>query len=252
MQQITLCDFCEALSKLEGKTNAEKAVAILWYHDQKQSDICMTAGQLTKILDNHHLGTPNATQLAEAIKKTKFASDSKKGFTLKPGSRNLIVNWFPDGFDGVQPQIDHAAGFLPEAVWANTRGYIESVCRQINGCFLSAYYDAAAVLLRRLLETLIIEGYEYHKRESEIKKGNGDYFMLRDLVERACGDNGHQGLNLMRDSKSTLKEARDLGNWSAHARRYNAVRTDLKSLQAGIRLTVQDLIQIANLKRGSK
>ena len=71
--------------------------------------------------------------------------------------------------------------------------------------------------------------------------------MLSDLAERACGENGHRGVNLGRDSKKTLKEARSVGNWSAHARRYLANAGDLTKFQAGMRVLVQELIQIADL-----
>lgn len=245
---LSLDDFCEVVKKLK-KTNAEKALAVLWFHDQKRADIAMSARELTRILGDHHVGTANPTLLARAIRETKLASESKAGFLLKPGSRRVIQAWFPADLDGLQPTMDHAAGYLPEAVWRNTRGYIEAVCRQVNGCFKFGYYDAAAVMLRRLLETLIIESYEHLKREAEIKDGGGQYLMLRDLVERACGEKGHAGLNLGRDSKANLKDARDIGNWSAHARRYNAVSTDLTKIQAGVRVAVQELIHIADLKR---
>ena len=101
-------------------------------------------------------------------------------------------------------------------------------------------------MLRRLLETLIIEAFEHLRRESEIKDGAGNYFMLSDLVAHACGDRGI-GITLGRDSKAALKDARNIGNWSAHARRYNAIATDLKNLQSGVRLVVQELIHIADI-----
>jgi len=246
---LTLDDFCEIVKSLK-KTNAEKALAILWFFDRKQADSAMSAGQLTKVLGDHHVGTANSTALGRGIRDTKLASESTSGFTLKPGSRKVIHGWLPADLDGMQPTMDHATGYLPEAVWGNTRGYIEAVCRQLNGCFKSGYYDAAAVMLRRLLETLIIESYEHLKREAEIRDGGGQYLMLRDLVERASGEKGHAGLNLGRDSKATLKDARDIGNWSAHARRYNAISTDLTKIQAGVRIAVQELMHIANLKRG--
>ena len=37
-----------------------------------------------------------------------------------------------------------------------TRGYIEKVSNQINGAYENGWYDACAVMLRRLVETLII------------------------------------------------------------------------------------------------
>lgn len=244
---LSLDGFCEVVKK-SNKTNAEKALAVLWYFDCEQPDVAKSSGQLTKVLGDHHLGTPNQTALADAIRKTKIANESRSGFTLKPGSRKMIRDWFPD-LDGVQPMIDHRLGYLPEPIWRNTRGYIEEVCRELNGSFHHAYYNAAAVMLRRLLETLIIEAYEHLVRADEIKDGGGNYLMLSDLAERACGEKGHKGLNLGRDSKAALKEARSIGNWSAHARRFLAHAGDLTKSQSGVRLLVQELIQIADLVR---
>ncbi|WP_316185326.1 DUF4145 domain-containing protein [Bradyrhizobium sp. SZCCHNRI1003] len=242
---LSLDRFCEVVKKAN-RTNAESALAVLWYFDHEQPGAARTAGQLTKLLGDHHIGTPNQTALSEAIRKSKLANESRSGFSLKPGSRKLIRDWLPD-LDGVQPAIDHASGYLPEPIWKSTRGYIEEVCRELNGSFHHGYYNAAAVMLRRLLETLIIEAYEHHNREIEIKDGGGNYLMLSELAERVCGENGHKGLNLGRDSKKALKEARNLGNWSAHARRFLAHAGDLTKLQAGMRLLVQELIQTANL-----
>lgn len=242
---LSVDDFCDVVKKLS-KSNAEKALAVLWFLDHEQPNIAKTAGQLTKVFSDHHIGTPNQTTLAEGIRKTKLANESKSGFSLKPGSRKVIRDWLPD-LDGMQPAMDQASGYLPEPIWKNTRGYVEVICRELNGCFRHAYYNAAAVMLRRLLETLIIEAYERLSRESEIKNAGGNYLMLSDLAERACGENGHRGLNLGRDSKKALKDARDVGNWSAHARRFLAHAGDLTKLQSGMRLLVQELIQIADI-----
>ena len=244
---LSLDGFCEIVKKLS-KTNAEKALALLWYFDREQPGATRTAGELTKVLGDHHVGTPNQTMLAEAIRKTKLVDVSKSGFSLKPGSRKIIRDWLPE-LDGIQPVMDHNAGFLPEPIWRNSRGYIEEVCRELNGCFQNGYYNAAAVMLRRVLETLIIEAYEHLSREAEIKDASGNYLMLSDLAERACGENNHKGLNLGRDSKKALKDARNVGNWSAHARRFLAHASDLTKFQAGMRLLVQELIQIAELVR---
>jgi hypothetical protein len=242
---LSLEGFCEVVKSLD-KSNAEKALAVLWYFDHEQPDIVKSAGHLTKVLGDHHVGTPNQTTLAAAIRKTKLANEAKSGFSLKPGSRKVIRDWLPD-LDGIQPAMDHALGYLPEPIWKNTRPYVEAVCYELNGSFRHAYYNAAAVMLRRLLETLIIEAYEHLKREAEIKNGGGNYLMLSDLAEHACGEKGHNGINLGRDSKKALKDARNAGNWAAHARRYLAHAGDLTKFQDGMRLLVQELIQIADL-----
>src|SRR5690349_12683034 len=101
---LTLDGFCEVV-RSSNKTNVEGALAVLWYFDREQPGIAKTAGQLRKVLDDHHVGTPNQTALAEANRKSKLANESKSGFSLKPGSRTLIRDWFPD-LGGVQPLID--------------------------------------------------------------------------------------------------------------------------------------------------
>jgi hypothetical protein len=248
---LELHEFCELLGDLD--SNAKKSIAVLWFHDYKAPDVAMSARSLAKILDNHHIGTANPTFLADAIRRTKLCNESKNGFSLKPGSRRIVREWLPAELEGMQPAMEHKSGYLPEDVWRHTRNYVEEVCRQLNGCFKQGYYIAAAVLLRRLLETLIIEAYEYLKRESEIKDAGGNYWMLKDLAERACGDNGHSGLALGRDSKLTLKKLREIGNWSAHSRRYIANLADLTTSlphgKDGVRLLIQELIQIANLQK---
>lgn len=244
---LSLDDFCEHLRSAR-KSHAEMALAILWFRDCTDPGCVMSAGQLAKIIDDHHLGVPHSTRMAEAIRRSRLASETSKGFSLKPGSRRVIRDWFPD-LDGIQPAMDHRTGYLPEAIWKNTRGYIEAVCKELNGSFKAAYYNAAAVMLRRLLETLIIEAYEYLGRESEIKDAKGDYLMLKELVDRACSDRGHRGINLGRGSKDALRESREIGNWAAHARRYTARASDLTKVQSGVRLVTEELIHIANLKR---
>jgi len=64
-----------------------------------------------------------------------------------------------------------------------TRGYLEKIVHQINGSYDNGWYDSCAVMIRRLIETLIIECYEAHNIAGKIKdpKGtNGDYLYLKE------------------------------------------------------------------------
>jgi hypothetical protein len=245
---LSLGDFCELIKGLD-KSNAEKAVAVLWYHDQSTPETSMTAGALTKVMSDHHVGTPNSTQLADAIRRTRLCNEPKGGFALKPGSRAVVRDWFASDLDGVQPRINHAEGYMPEAVWVDTRDYVEKVCRQLNGCFAYAYYDGALVMLRRLLETLIIEAYDHLNRRAEIDDAAGNPLMFGKLVERAKGENNHKGLSIGRNTKNALEEVKKLGDRSAHDRRFNACAADLTKIQVDVRAGVQDLIGVASLKR---
>jgi hypothetical protein len=101
--------------------------------------------------------------------------------------------------------------------------------------------------VRRLVETLIIEAFEAQKREAELKDSIGNYFMLSGLISAA---NGTPGIGLGRDARKTLIDIKDLGDRSAHNRRYNAVKADLEKVQSGIRVAFDELINIAALRHG--
>jgi hypothetical protein len=127
-----------------------------------------------------------------------------------------------------------------------TRSYIERVAHQANGCYAQGWYDASAVMLRRLLETLIIECYEAHKIESKIKDGAGSYLFLRDLVDRLLAETSW---TLGRNVRTVLPRLKELGDKSAHSRRFNAHREDLDKVLGPLRDTVQELVNLAQLGR---
>jgi hypothetical protein len=127
-----------------------------------------------------------------------------------------------------------------------TRGYIEKVSNQINGAYENGWYDACAVMLRRLIETLIIETFEHHKIADKIKNQTGDFLYLRDLIEKTLAETSW---NLSRNTKQALPKLKDVGDKSAHSRRYVAQRGDIQPLIADIRTIVQELTYLSGLKK---
>lgn len=108
-----------------------------------------------------------------------------------------------------------------------TRGYIERVVNQINGAYENGWYDACAVMIRRLIETLIIEMFEAHKIGDRIKNKNGDFLYLRDLIDQTLKENTW---NLSRNAKQALPRLKDIGDKSAHNRFFVAQRGDIQPL----------------------
>ncbi|MDM9385395.1 hypothetical protein QUB80_32595 [Chlorogloeopsis sp. ULAP01] len=242
---MDLEDFCIRLNQLE-LSNAQRALAILWFHDCQNPGICMKASTLARTIYTAGLGNPNPTQLEEAIAKIKLTLKSKAGFKLKPTERDTIKGWLIPILEGVAADVDLEHSYLPEAIWKNTRGYIEKIAFQVNGCFQYGFYDGASVLLRRLVETLLIECYEHDKTQARISDSDGNYFMLSGIIGDAVDKSR---LSLGRKTKLVLRELKAIGDRSAHNRRYNAVRADLEKIRLGVRLVVDELIQLAELRR---
>lgn len=100
-------------------------------------------------------------------------------------------------------------------------------------------------MIRRIVETLIIEVYEAAGRSQDIKDANGEFKMLRDLVTTILADSA---FNLGRDVKKSLPLLKELGDRSAHKRRYNATQQDIENVLSGFRVTVEELLHLAKLK----
>ncbi len=135
---------------------------------------------------------------------------------------------------------------IPKALFMGTRGYIERIANQVNGCYGNGWYDASAVMIRRLLETLIIEVFETYSIAHKIQNTSGDFLYLSDLIDITLAE---KSWNLGRNVKKNLPKLKDIGDKSAHSRRYNAVRNDIdKLLKDNMRDVFQELIYLAKLK----
>jgi len=131
------------------------------------------------------------------------------------------------------------------ALVRGTRTYIEKISNQINGCYENGWFDACAVMIRRLLETLIIEVFEKFGINDRIKNSSGDYLYLKDLINATLIETSW---TLSRNSKSALPKLKEIGDKSAHSRRFNAVRNDILDLKSELRTVIQELIVLAELK----
>jgi hypothetical protein len=190
------------------------------------------------------VGNPNRAQLEKDLRRSPDVIKVDERFQIKAG-RAEYVRKLIGGVDDT-PVVDMTAAYIPKEIWDGTRNYIEKVAVQLCGCWEDHYYDAAAVMLRRLAETLVIEAYERLGRDHEIKDRDGNFFMLGALVDKACGN---PGLNLGREAKAGLIEIKEHGDRFAHNRRINAVRPELERLRHKARVVVEELINIAELKK---
>ncbi len=148
----------------------------------------------------------------------------------------------PPPEEGAPSSEDHIVYF---ALVRGTRPYLERIVHQINGSYEHGWYDASAVMVRRLVETLIIETFERNNLAMKIKDANGDFFLLGELITRLSAE---PSFNLSRPVKKALPELKEVGDKSAHSRYFTAHRKDIEKLAPHLRVVVQELISLARLK----
>ena len=137
---------------------------------------------------------------------------------------------------------------LPLSVVHGTRGYVETITQQINGSYEQGWYDACAVMMRRLVETLIIELFEERGMTEKIQTASRAFLQLDGLIGTVIGE---PAWNLSRATKQALSDVKGLGDNSAHGRRFTAHRGDVDNLKMGFRVAVQELVTLGGLRKGA-
>ena len=133
-------------------------------------------------------------------------------------------------------------GLFPLEILSGTRDYIVRIGRQVQGCYQGGFYDGCAVMIRRLVETLIIECFEQHGIGNAAKGSDGEYLYLRDLIAEFVT---HPEWSVSRNSRSALQQLKAIGDLSAHSRRFTARREDLNRVANDLRISLEELVHIA-------
>jgi hypothetical protein len=172
-----------------------------------------------------------------------MATAAREAILLAKELQKIAPKSFILPSEGFRPQSQQV---IPHALVSSTRAYIERIVFQINGCYEHGWFDGCAVMMRRMLETLIIECFESHGIDEKIKNPvTGDFLYLAELISRALAE---PSWNLARNTKRALPKLKNIGDQSAHSRRYVAHREDIDGLASDFRSVCQELIYLARLK----
>src|SRR5579864_5203894 len=88
-------------------------------------------------------------------------------------------------------------------------GVYRKVLEEANWCFSQNCPNACAAMLRRLVESLIIEAFEAHGIEANIKDSSGEYLELKALIGKAIAEST---LKLTRNTRNALPNLKFLGD----------------------------------------
>lgn len=242
---MKLSDLVNEISEFGGWNHAEKITFFAWFlHSQRKLDR-VTPADVRGCYTELHLEQPTniGPYLASLEnRKPKAAVKDGRGYYLVAHVRNDCEGKFaPKAVDSI-PKTEQV---LSQSVVIGTRGYLEAVVQQANGCYEHNWFDSCSVMIRKFVEILIIEVYEAHHKASDIKNSNDDFFMLGDLVSSILKDTAW---NLARETKRVLPEIKSLGDRSAHNRRYIAKKSDVDKVIPGLRVAADDLLHLAKLK----
>lgn len=135
-------------------------------------------------------------------RRAKEAIRDSRGYYLEKRVRDALEAKYGQAVADAKPKTELV---ISHSVVKTTRGYIEKVVLQANGCYERLWFDACSMMIRKLVEILIIEAYEATGKDSAVKDSNGDFLMLRDLISRMLKD---ASWNLSRETKRFLPDVK--------------------------------------------
>lgn len=239
----TRADFAQALAKKE-LSHVDRAIALLWYYRHSQEYEERSASELATDLHDEGFPKPNVTRLAADLRRSRQTARGKR-----PGTFQIDVRHVSALDDSYLPLLGTklvkvSGAVLPADAVAGTRGYLERLAHQINGTYDAGFFDACAVLCRRLMESLVIEVYVHLGRHHEIQH-NGVFVSLDRLLTQIRGD---RAIVLGRASPKTMDDVKRLGDTAAHDRTYITPQVDIDDLKARYRKLIAELLRLAGVR----
>lgn len=117
------------------------------------------------------------------------------------------------------------------------QGIYRKILQEVNKSFRAECYNGCAGMVRRLVESLIVDAFEAHRIEDKIKS-DGEYQELKALIGKAIAE---PALKLSRNTKAALPKLKFFGDLGLHGRKHLVRKDDLDKLHVEIRVSLEDL-----------
>lgn len=225
----------------------EKVKLLAFFYQVSDSSFSFTVDDVCRWFVELDYHEPNKYRLKQNLGKSHSFVKAKtvSSFRLHANEVKKLCGVYPATLEKSEDMIS-LDSVLPAPVYENTRGYIESLSKQINSSYENNIFDGCAVLMRRLLEICLIHSYEHAKIDSSIKDAHGNYKLLADIVNDAVINTN---LRLSRNTKACLDDFRTIGNFSAHKIYYTAKRQDIKKHILEYRAVIEELLYKSGIRK---
>ncbi len=241
-------DFIEKIDNFTKIPLLQKVEYAFYYTDKIENKQGSDLKNIVTLLASNRCTVTNLSRLRSQIKYSKhFVSCREKDFyTLSLQVFHDLDSRFSTCFQN-NTEVISSGLLLDKSKFGINRININKLVDQINHCYEHNCYDACAVLMRKLFETVLILSYENLGISDEIKDNNGNYYQLESITGNA---KNNSKLNLSREPKKSLDRIRDVGNYSAHNIYYNATKKDIDDISNLYRLVMEELYYKAGFMQG--
>jgi len=229
----------------------KKGELILLYYTRLASDNekceSMTTKEIVGKIDSTGEVPPRQDNLTNYLKKQKGKIKVHKTtpmrFSYLPSA---FEKYYPELQSGAEDPILPTKEIVPSAAFRIFRGNILRIVNQINGCYENGYHDACAVMIRRLLESIMIEAFEKQMLIHSIQDANGNMKTFAEIWDVLAKDPFPSKLG--RNQKKVLNQHKNMTEaWhrAAHDRYTITRKQNIDDVKQHIQVLLDYLLPLA-------
>jgi hypothetical protein len=238
-----LASFAEGIATL-GLTEVGYAIALLWYFDRKEDRPELRPAFLAEAMHDLSLRRRvNVTRLGRQLLANRDVMRGREMGTVKlrvAGKSRLSSQY--DEIAGTVVPSGTDSHILPAGLFDNTRPSLEALVIQINGAYQHGFYDACAVMCRRLLECLLLLAFESSAKGEVIRDASGEYRAFAEIVRLASSS---RHIRLARGAAAVMGKMDYIGELAAHHPTYITRRKDIDEQRLGFGRVISELAHLA-------
>lgn len=229
------------LTNISSLRELEKVEIIAYYFSEFKDEPEIDLVNISAILVSLGYARPNISRLKNKVIKSKtFIKGSGDTFRLSVKKKQELKQLYPVSST---EEIESDDSILPEVIFEATgRQYLIKLSKQINASYERNLFDAASLLMRRLLEILLIQTFQKKGLDSEILESDESYVNLKTLINKASSS---KTIGLSPSTKKSIDQFRELGNLSAHRIMFNCRQSDIRTLKIEYRAICEELLYTA-------
>lgn len=231
-------NFLRELARLN-LNQTDEAIALLWFYRQTQAFEERSAAELSTDFRDEGYTAPNASRLANALRRNRRTVSGRRRGTFQINTRYL--DELEAAYGGLLVGIPARTAsplVLPEDFGRGTR-HLEQLVIETNGSYEHGYYDGCAVMLRRILESLIISIF-LSRRQADMIRVDGNLLSLEALILKVLS---FDQVHLSREARRVMGQIKEVGDAAAHNRNYLTKQQDIDDIKLGARRVLEELLQ---------
>ena len=235
--------YLEKIQKTVSKESSQ-AAALIWYLSEANpnNEVHIDEVISTFVTSGFKSSVNKARLIKNLGKEPGIIKGIKKG-TYRCSLKHSVdlENRFSVDEQHSKPKLTY--NFIEQGTFPNNRAYLVRITEQINGTYEYEFYDGCAVLMRRLMESLLIEVFEYTGQAQLIRDANGHYKMLNGIINSLGGSR----IRFARGIAKTIENVKKVGDNAAHGRAHTTKKNDIDDLKIEYRKLISELKLHSNI-----